>query len=135
MTMQVCEAFLKTLKPEEIDTTSYRDLEHWRANIEEFIERSSNRLRLHSALGYRTPEEIESSVQTETLSLGATISFFRHETIYRSDVQASRRKPTSPAIVSMSLRWVIPWQVGLHPSLPPLYQPSTILQKHRLFEK
>jgi transposase InsO family protein len=60
---------LKTLKREEIDATSYRDLEHWRANIEEFIERYDNRLRLHSALGYRTPEEIESSVQTETLRL------------------------------------------------------------------
>ena len=64
-----CETFLKTLKREEIDATSYRDLEHWRANIEEFIERYDNRLRLHSALGYRTPEEIESSVQTETLRL------------------------------------------------------------------
>jgi len=87
---------LKTLKREEIDATSYRDLEHWRANIEEFIERYSNRCRLHSALGYRTPEEIESSVQTETLSLGATMSFFRHETIYRSDAQAKTMEADFP---------------------------------------
>ena len=130
-----CERFLKTLKREEIDATSYRDLEHWRANIEEFIERYDNRCRLHSALGYRTPEEIESSVQTETLSLGTTMSFF---SAMRRSIdpmfRRSRRKPTSPAIVSMSLRLVIPWQVGLHPSLPPLYQPSTIFQKRRLFE-
>ena len=91
-----CETFLKTLKREEIDATSYRDLEHWRANIEEFIERYSNRCRLHSALGYRTPEEIESSVQTETLSLGTTMSFFSGmrrsiDPMFRR----SRRKPTS----------------------------------------
>ena len=86
-----CETFFKTLKREEIYATSYRDLEHLRANIEEFIEQYYNRCRLHSALGYRTPEEFESIVPTETLSLGATMSFFRHEKIYRSDVDG---KPT-----------------------------------------
>ena len=30
-----------------------------RVNIEEFIEQYHNRLRLHSALGYRSPEEFE----------------------------------------------------------------------------
>jgi hypothetical protein len=51
---------------------------------------------LHSALGYRIPAEIESSVQSETLSLGATMSFFRHETIYRSDVQAKSTEADFP---------------------------------------
>lgn len=91
-----CETFFKTLKREEIYATSYRDLEHLRANIEEFIERYYNRCRLHSALGYRTPEEIESTVQTETLSLGATMSFFRHEKIYRSDVQGKSTEADFP---------------------------------------
>jgi len=77
MTMQVCETFLKTLKREEIDATSYRDLEHWRANSEEFIERYSNRCRLHSALGYRTPEEIESSVQTRDVVAWCNHEFFQ----------------------------------------------------------
>jgi len=54
-----CESFMKTLKREEIYANQYRDLEHLRANIEEFIERYYNQQRLHSALGYRSPEEFE----------------------------------------------------------------------------
>ena len=51
-----CESFIKTLKREEIYTNQYDDLEHLRANIEEFIEQYYNRQRLHSALGYCSPE-------------------------------------------------------------------------------
>jgi len=54
-----CESFLKTLKREEIYANQYRDLDHLRGNIEEFIERYYNEQRLHSALGYRSPEEFE----------------------------------------------------------------------------
>jgi putative transposase len=54
-----CESFLKTLKREEIYANQYRDLDHLRANIEEFIDRYYNQQRLHSALGYRSPEEFE----------------------------------------------------------------------------
>lgn len=53
-----CESFMKTLKREEIYANQYRDLEHLRTHIEEFIENYYNRQRLHSALGYRSPEEI-----------------------------------------------------------------------------
>ncbi len=49
-----CESFMKTLKREEIYANEYRDLDHLRANIEEFIEQYYNRQRLHSALGYRS---------------------------------------------------------------------------------
>src|SRR3954464_10762789 len=52
-----CESFIKTLKREEIYTNEYQDLDHLRSNIEEFIERYYNQKRLHSALGYRSPEE------------------------------------------------------------------------------
>jgi putative transposase len=53
-----CESFMKTLKREEIYAhDKYDDLEHLRANIEEFIEEYYNRQRLHYALGYRPPEE------------------------------------------------------------------------------
>jgi putative transposase len=54
-----CESFLKTLKREEIYANQYRDLDHLRANIEKFIDRYYNQQRLHSALGYRSPEEFE----------------------------------------------------------------------------
>jgi transposase InsO family protein len=58
-----CESFIKTLKREEIYANQYRDLDHLRANIEEFIERYYNRRRLHSALGYQSPEEFEQAAQ------------------------------------------------------------------------
>jgi transposase InsO family protein len=54
-----CESFMKTLKQEEIYCNAYRDLEDLSAHLQEFIENYYNRLRLHSALGYRTPEEFE----------------------------------------------------------------------------
>ena len=54
-----CESFIKTLKREEIYANEYEDLEHLREHIEEFIERYYNQKRLHSALGYRSPEEFE----------------------------------------------------------------------------
>jgi hypothetical protein len=58
-----CESFMKTLKREEIYANQYRDLDHLRANIEEFIDRYYNQQRLHSALGYRPPEEFERHAQ------------------------------------------------------------------------
>ena len=88
-----CESFIKTLKREEVYAAEYRDLEHLRANIEEFIDRYYNRSRLHSALGYQSPEEFERAA--EAGSVGATMSFFRHAEIYRSDRnRGRRRKPT-----------------------------------------
>ena len=81
-----CESFMKTLKREEIYANEYRDLDHLRENIAEFIDSYYNRVRLHSALGYRPPEEFEQVANPATISQGATMSFFRHEEIYRSDV-------------------------------------------------
>ena len=77
---------MKTLKREEIYANQYRDLDHLRANIAEFIDRYYNRVRLHSALGYKPPEEFEQAANAPTISQGATMSFFRHEEIYRSDM-------------------------------------------------
>jgi transposase InsO family protein len=73
-----CESFLKTLKREEIYADEYRDLDYLRTNIEAFIEQYYNRCRLHSALGYRPPEEFEQAVDPANISGGATMSFFRH---------------------------------------------------------
>jgi hypothetical protein len=77
---------MKTLKREEIYANTYRDLDHLRANVEEFIDRYYNRLRLHSALGYRSPQEFEQLAKTGAASAGASMSFFRHKEIYRSDM-------------------------------------------------
>lgn len=74
-----CESFLKTLKREEIYANQYRDLDHLRANIEEFIDRYYNQQRLHSALGYRSPEEFEGHVKQAapmTQLCGPSLEFF-----------------------------------------------------------
>lgn len=87
-----CESFIKTLKVEEIYTTDYDGLEHLRANLEDFIERYYNRCRLHSALGYLSPEEFEQALpvsETQSASLAPRVSFFRHEEIYRSNGEQS----------------------------------------------
>jgi putative transposase len=72
-----CESFIKTLKREEIYANRYDNLEQLRANIEEFIEQYYNRQRLHSALGYQSPEEFErNSVQENPANFsGATVKF------------------------------------------------------------
>jgi putative transposase len=91
-----CESFMKTLKREEIYANDYRDLEHLLGNIEAFIEQYYNRCRLHSALGYRPPEEFEREANTGVNSAGATMSFFRHGEIYQSDVgNSSGERPKS----------------------------------------
>jgi putative transposase len=90
-----CESFIHTLKREEIYARPYRDLEHLFANIQEFIEQYYNRSRLHSALGYRTPEEFEQQASAATHCAGATVSFFRQGEISPSDegTNRSRERP------------------------------------------
>lgn len=83
-----CESFLKTLKQEEIHTRQYRDQADLEAHIKQFLEQYYNRRRLHSALGYRSPEAFENLLKTPPLP-AAQMSFFRHEEIYRSDGEAS----------------------------------------------
>jgi transposase InsO family protein len=81
-----CESFMKTLKQEEIYTRQYRDRADLEAHIGEFIERYYNRRRLHSALDYRSPEQFERSLLGQPASVpGPSMSFFRHEGIYRPD--------------------------------------------------
>jgi len=81
-----CESFMKTLKQEEIYTRNYRDRADLEAHIEQFIERYYNRRRLHSALAYRTPEDFEQSLLANPAAVPvASMSFFRHDGIYRPD--------------------------------------------------
>lgn len=78
-----CERFMQTLKREEIYASAYRDMEHLRANLEDFIERYYNKKRLHSALGYLSPEKFEAIQTGDQSSKAATIrcSFGRAGTL------------------------------------------------------
>lgn len=85
-----CESFLKTLKQEELNARPYHTMEELEQHIEEFIEQVYNRVRLHSALGYRSPAEFEQQQalrKTEVSWLPAALSFPRHQEIYPDDRQ------------------------------------------------
>ena len=80
-----CESFIKTLKREEIDARRYASFTELRQHVEEFIEQIYNKVRLHSALGYQSPEEFERSRNTAAPAVKwspAALSFLRHEEIY-----------------------------------------------------
>jgi transposase InsO family protein len=68
------ESFMKTLKTEEVNGKDYKNLEDARNRVGEFIENVYNAKRLHSALGYKPPEEFEAGLNrikqnaTEALS-------------------------------------------------------------------
>lgn len=79
-----CESFIKTLKREQIDVVKYPYIDELNAHLEEFIEHYYNRLRIHSALGYKTPEEFEAGLPSTTGSMAPGMSFSRHGEIYRS---------------------------------------------------
>jgi putative transposase len=79
-----CERFMKTLKQEEIRCFEYRDIEDLRANLDTFIDRYYNATRLHSALGYMSPDEFERrAAQSTTAEIppAPRISFSRHKEI------------------------------------------------------
>jgi transposase InsO family protein len=76
-----CESFMKTLKQEEIYCNQYRDFQELSEHLEEFIDTYYNRQRLHSALGYRTPEGFEQAavaapVSSSVIQDAATVKFF-----------------------------------------------------------
>ena len=56
------ESFMKTLKQEEVDGRTYRDIQEARSSIGRFLEEVYNHCRLHSALAYRPPAEFEASL-------------------------------------------------------------------------
>lgn len=54
----LAESFNAAVKVERVNRTVYPTLEHARADVTRYIEFRYNRRRLHSALGYRTPQEV-----------------------------------------------------------------------------
>lgn len=56
------ESFFKTLKREEIYFKDYKVLGDVKDNLPKFIDEVYNTKRLHSSLGYKTPDEYESEV-------------------------------------------------------------------------
>ena len=59
---------MKTLKHEEVNRVEYRDLAEAKRGIRQFLERTYNRKRLHSALGYRPPAEFDGLAQNRKIS-------------------------------------------------------------------
>jgi putative transposase len=59
------ESFMKTLKCEEVNAKTYVALEDARRQIGAFIETVYNAKRLHSALGYKPPEEFEAALRRD----------------------------------------------------------------------
>ena len=53
------ESFMKTLKTEEVYLKEYRTFDEAHNNIKKFIEVVYNKKRLHSGIGYMSPEEYE----------------------------------------------------------------------------
>jgi transposase InsO family protein len=59
------ERVVRTIKEEEVDLSDYRDLPHARAEIGHFIDAVYNVKRIHSSLGYLTPQEFEELWRTQ----------------------------------------------------------------------
>ena len=81
----MCESFINSLKREEIDARCYKTFAELLQHVEEFIEQIYNRVRLHSALRYHSPEEFERLQHPGILAVKwspAALSFLRHEEIY-----------------------------------------------------
>ena len=59
------ERFMRSLKEEEVDARGYRDIDEARCGIGPFLEVVYNCRRLHSALGYLSPEEYEATLSSD----------------------------------------------------------------------
>lgn len=70
----MAESFMKTLKQEEVDASSYSNLAQAGAAIGVFLENVYNRQRLHSALDYLSPAEYESTPPSLAVTQLATAS-------------------------------------------------------------
>ena len=60
----MAESFFAALKNERVHRTQYPTREHARKDVARYIEFRYNSKRLHSALGYRTPQEVHNEYLT-----------------------------------------------------------------------
>ena len=63
------ESFFKTLKAEEVYLTEYETIEDVLKAVPRFIETVYNEKRIHSSLGYFSPEEFEQLAERKQLQL------------------------------------------------------------------
>jgi hypothetical protein len=85
---------MKTLKREEIYANEYRGIEDLRQNVASFVDQYYNRQRLHSALGYQTPEQFEATLTAAATAGETGLSFMRHEEIFQSDGSTGKGPPS-----------------------------------------
>lgn len=64
----VAESFFKTLKAECVYQNKFVNIEQAAVVVFEYIETWYNRKRLHSALGYRSPEEFEKNLNKQNMA-------------------------------------------------------------------
>ena len=62
------ESFFKTLKVEEVYLNEYHDINDAWDNIQYFIEDVYNKKRLHSSLGYKSPDQFEKEVALNSIA-------------------------------------------------------------------
>jgi transposase InsO family protein len=62
------ESFMKTIKVEEVYINDYETFEDVLKNIKHFIEKVYNAKRLHSGIGYKSPNKFEQEVLKTTLT-------------------------------------------------------------------
>ena len=72
-----CESFMKTLKREEIYANQYRDLDHLRANIEEFIEQYYNSLPVAFGAGLSSAGGVRAGCAPANNFAGSDDEFFQ----------------------------------------------------------
>ena len=64
----LAESFNASLKVERTHRTVYPTREHARADVARYIEFRYNTKRLHSALGYRTPQEVHNEYLNQQIA-------------------------------------------------------------------
>ena len=83
------ESFMKTLKYEEVYLWDYHSVEDVKQRIPYFLQEVYNQKRLHSALGYVTPEEFEQAeLASVALNQGTGMSTSGENVGYRANGEA-----------------------------------------------